>query len=71
MTLFYSGVIIVGLILSVYNWFYLQEIETAKNRMGIALPLKVVRWFRGAIFACFFVTLSTLFTLFATFLIAK
>jgi len=71
MTVLYSGFIFLGVLLSIYNWFYLQEVETAKNRMGFALPRRVISLFRGVFFACLVASCSAVLTLFAALMSIK
>ncbi len=71
MTIFYSSLLLFVVLLGVFNWFYLQELKTASIRIGLGLPTSIIRLFAGIVFGCFFVSLSTMFTLFVTLLSAK
>jgi hypothetical protein len=64
MIIFYSGLIVVGLALSIYHWFFLQEVETANIRIGLTLPKKALLLFRGVFFACLFASVLTIFATF-------
>ena len=61
MILFYSGFAVLGVMLTIYNWFYLQEIKTAKVRIGLTLPNNALLLFRGVFFACLFASFSAIF----------
>jgi hypothetical protein len=66
MTIFSSGLFITVFVMSILNWFYLQEVETAKIRIGLLLPKKMMVLFRGFVMVCFFASLSMVLTFFVS-----
>jgi hypothetical protein len=68
MILFFSGLLVLGVMLSAYNWFYLREVETANMRIGLTLPKEAMMLFKGVFFACLFASVTVVFTVFASLL---
>ncbi|RJQ38491.1 hypothetical protein C4559_01740 [Candidatus Microgenomates bacterium] len=53
MELAYVIVLLFGIILTAYNWFYLQEIKAAQFRVGFTVPNNARFFLKGVFYASF------------------